>query len=57
VHTRGNSEYGNKRMERLKISESKREIRKEKEREKEKGNERVWERWKRRRRKFKDFIA
>jgi hypothetical protein len=30
MHTRGNSEYGSKRMERLKKSESKREIRKEK---------------------------
>lgn len=41
MHTLGSSEYGNKRMERLKMSESKREIRKEMEREKNKGKERV----------------
>jgi hypothetical protein len=39
MHTRGNNERGNKGMEKLNISKSKTEIRKEEEREKKKGKE------------------
>lgn len=56
MHTRGNSERGNKGMERLNISEKKREIRKEKEREKKKGKESVRE-MEKTKKEIKDCIA
>lgn len=52
MHTRGNSEYGNKRLEILKLSDRVREKKGKRSRERRRKEKKVCERRKRRRRKL-----